>query len=118
MLTGAATLLLLAAITGEFLRVHVWSLAAAGSVLYLITVGSLVGFTAYAYVLSRLPASVVATYAYANPLVAVILGWALLGESLSGEDAVAASLIVLAVFAVVTSRRPSTRGVVTVRKST
>ncbi len=50
---------------------------------YLIVVGSCVGFTAYVYLLRNVPVSRVATYAYVNPIIAVFLGWLILGENLS-----------------------------------
>ncbi len=57
---------------------HAW-----GGLAYLVVFGSLVGFTAFAYCLNELPASTVGTYAYVNPVVAVILGWAFLREAVS-----------------------------------
>jgi drug/metabolite transporter (DMT)-like permease len=78
------------------------SLAAWG---YLVVFGSLVGFTAYVWLLGRTTAARVSTYAYVNPVVAVLLGWAVLGEPLSARVAVAAAVIVGAV-AVITAGRP------------
>ena len=60
-------------------------------------VGSLVGFTAYVWLLRAAPVSLVATYAYMNPIVAVALGWLLLGESITLQMAVAGGAIVVAV---------------------
>jgi drug/metabolite transporter (DMT)-like permease len=68
-----------------------------GAILYLVVFGSLVGFTAFAYCLNELPASTVGTYAYVNPVVAVILGWLVLREPLTPGLLVGGSLIVLSV---------------------
>jgi drug/metabolite transporter (DMT)-like permease len=64
---------------------------------YLIAFGSLVGFTAFAYCLNELPATTVGTYAYVNPVVAVFLGWLILGESLTPGLLAGGALIVLSV---------------------
>jgi drug/metabolite transporter (DMT)-like permease len=68
-----------------------------GAFVYLIIFGSLVGFTAFAYCLNELPATTVGTYAYVNPVVAVFLGWLILGESLTPGLLVGGALIVLSV---------------------
>jgi len=60
---------------------------------YLVVFGSLVGFTAFAYALAELPASVVGTYAYVNPVVAVVLGAVLLSETVSTHLVFGAGLI-------------------------
>ncbi len=70
--------------------------------LYLIVAGSWIAFTAYAWLLQNVPISKVATYAYVNPLVAVVLGWALLSEQLSVGTLAGAGLIVASVAAIVT----------------
>ena len=91
------------AISGE-------SLAGVG---YLIVMGSLVGLTAYVWLLRVAPISLVATYAYVNPVVAVLLGWALVGEALSARVLVAGAAIVLAVALIVSApaaRRADGRG--------
>ena len=53
---------------------------------YLVVIGTFVGFTAYVWLLRVAPISLVATYAYVNPIVAVFLGWALLGRGDHGAD--------------------------------
>lgn len=68
-----------------------------GAISYLVVFGSLVGFTAFAYCLNELPASTVGTYAYVNPVVAVILGWLILHESLTPGLLAGGALIVLSV---------------------
>ena len=82
---GAAMLLVAAAVTGEFRALH-WSAVSLKSIFglgYLILFGSIVAFTAYTWLLQRCPPTVVATHTYANPVVAVLLGWLLAGEALT-----------------------------------
>ena len=66
-------------------------------------------FTAYAWLLQNVPISKVATYAYVNPLVAVLLGWALLSEQLSVGTLAGAALIVASVAAIVRRESPRPR---------
>jgi drug/metabolite transporter (DMT)-like permease len=66
-----------------------------------VTAGSWVAFSAYAWLLQNAPISQVSTYAYVNPLVAVVLGWAILGESIGGATAIGAALVVVSVAAIV-----------------
>jgi drug/metabolite transporter (DMT)-like permease len=75
---------------------------------YLIVFGSVVGYSAYIWVLKAADPVLVSTYAYVNPVVAVALGWLLAGETLTGREAAAAALIVLAVAAITRARsRPA-----------
>lgn len=71
---------------------------------YLIVFGSLVGFSAYVWLLARTSTAVVATYAYVNPVVALILGGVILGEQVTTGGLVAAVLILGAVVAMVSGR--------------
>ena len=78
---------------------------------YLIVAGSFVGFTAYVWLLRVAPISLVATYAYVNPIVAVALGWILLDEEITAQMAAAGFAIVVSVALVVrASGRPIERG--------
>lgn len=107
MLAGGAMLVLLGLATGELGRTA-WDQISTKSLLalaYLIFVGSLVGFTAYVYLLKEVPTSKVATYAYVNPVVALFLGWALAGEGLTPRTLVAAAVILGAVVLITTYRR-------------
>ena len=79
-----------------------------GAIVYLVVFGSLVGFTAFAYCLNELPATTVGTYAYVNPVVAVILGWLILRESLTPGLLAGGALIVLSVI-LTTLRKPNAR---------
>lgn len=96
MLIGGAVLTIAAAASGEFSHVQ-WGTIHATSWLalaYLIVPGSILASTAYGYSLAHLPLSTVSTYAYINPVVAVILGTTLLHEKLSLHEAIGAALIV------------------------
>ena len=73
---------------------------------YLVVVGSLIGLTAYVWLLRAAPISLVATYAYVNPVIAVLIGWALLDETLSGRVLVAGAAIVAAVAMIVSAPVP------------
>jgi drug/metabolite transporter (DMT)-like permease len=96
---------------GEFGRFHPgdvsWrSLFAVG---YLIVFGSLIAFSAYVWLLRNVRISIVTTYAYVNPLVAVLLGWLILNETVSATVFIGGSIIVAAVAIIVASsgeRRP------------
>jgi drug/metabolite transporter (DMT)-like permease len=82
---GAAMLLIAAGVTGEFQQTH-WASITLRSVFglgYLITFGSVVAFTSYIWLLQRVPPALVATHTYANPVVAVLLGWFLAHEPLT-----------------------------------
>jgi drug/metabolite transporter (DMT)-like permease len=98
-LCGALMLLIAAGITGEFQQTH-WASISLRSVFglgYLITFGSVVAFTAYTWLLQRVPPALVATHTYANPVVAVILGWLLAHEPLSMRVVLASAAILGAI---------------------
>jgi len=103
MVVGGGALLVGALAAGEADDLHL-ATASAKSLLafaYLVVAGSWVAFTAYAWLLQNVPISKVATYAYVNPLVAVLLGWALLSEELSVGTLAGAALIVASVATIV-----------------
>lgn len=79
------------------------SIRSAGALLYLITFGSLVGFSAYLWLLRVSTPARVSTYAFVNPVVAVLLGWALAGEPLGPRTILAAGVIVGAVALIIRS---------------
>jgi drug/metabolite transporter (DMT)-like permease len=103
MLCAGVFLLALGAVTGELGDVDpaAFSLESVAAWLYLAIVGSLVGFTAYAWLLRNAPISKVVTHQYVNPVVAIVLGAFLLDERLTASVAVGAALIVGSVFVVV-----------------
>jgi len=108
MTAGAVLFAVLGAVRGEpgqldLARISVASAAAVG---YLATAGSLAAFTCYVWLLRNARTSVVGTYAYVNPVVAVALGWAVLGERVSARTLVAGAIVVAAVAIMVMARRP------------
>jgi drug/metabolite transporter (DMT)-like permease len=81
---------------GEHLHAR-WDAAAWGAIAYLIVFGSWVGYSAYVWLLGHVPTAKVATYAYVNPVVAVFLGWLVLGESIDRFILAGTAIIVTAV---------------------
>jgi drug/metabolite transporter (DMT)-like permease len=101
LLFGIASIL-----TGELGRLH-WQHVSTTSILalvYLIVFGSLVGFSAYVWLLRSAPLSLVSTYAYVNPVVAVILGAIFVGEAINARLVIAGGIIILAVALIVVAR--------------
>jgi drug/metabolite transporter (DMT)-like permease len=110
MLAGSAVLFVESRVFGEDMgAIASASPAAWTGLVYLAVFGSLIGFTAFAYCLNELPASTVGTYAYVNPVVAVVLGAVILGERLYLGLLAGAVLILLAVLLSTTGRRPRAR---------
>jgi drug/metabolite transporter (DMT)-like permease len=105
LLSGGAILIGVSAAAGEWRRFDPRAISAMSfvSLGYLIVAGSLTGFSAYAWLLSHTSAARVATYAYVNPMVAVLLGWAVAGERVSAGALLAGAAVVAAV-AIITSR--------------
>ncbi len=106
MLSGGACLLVAGLFAGEGSHlglVHA-STRSVMALVYLITFGSIVGFTAYLYLLAHTTAAKAATYAYVNPVVAVALGWALAHEPVTSRTVLAAAVI-LAGVAIITVAR-------------
>lgn len=101
-IAGAVNLLISIAI-GDFHDV-VWTPRGVGAILYLVTFGSMVGFTAYIWLLEHVPTPKVATYAYVNPVVAVFLGWLIAGEQLHWYIG-AGMVVIVAAVALVTSSK-------------
>lgn len=99
MLTGGFFCLVFGIITGESGRFDVMaiSMQSALALGYLIIFGSIVGFSAFIWLLKAADPTIVSTYAYVNPIVAVILGWALAGEQMTLQAALAAVIIVISV---------------------
>lgn len=103
---GGAVLLLVGLAIGEAGQADLGAASAASIIglVYLIVVGSLVGFTAYIWLLNNVAVTTAATYAYVNPIVAVALGFVVRGEELSLRTLLAAALIIGAVVAMVSGR--------------
>jgi drug/metabolite transporter (DMT)-like permease len=108
MLTAGAMLAVVGAATGELSRVHPGRISAAslGAVAFLVVFGSLVAFTAYAWLLKNASSSLLSTYAYVNPAVAVFLGWAFAGEHVGGKEIAAGVVILSSVALLVFGRGP------------
>jgi len=110
MLAGGIMLFLVSAAFGEFGRFDVrhvssgawWALA------YLIVVGSIIGFTAYVWLLHHQSPTKVGTYAYVNPVVAVVVGYFLGGEELGMRTVVGTALVIVSVVMITTARKPAT----------
>jgi drug/metabolite transporter (DMT)-like permease len=107
MLAGSIPLLLVGVVRGEAasLDASAFSAESIYAMIYLIVFGSLVGFTAYSWLLKNARPTIVATYAYINPIVAVLLGWGLAGETLTGQMLLGAAIIVLSVALVTTQKK-------------
>jgi drug/metabolite transporter (DMT)-like permease len=99
MLCGGAALLVAATVSGELAAFRPSAVTGRSllAVLYLIVFGSLIGFSAFVWLLRVSTPARVSTYAYVNPAVAVLLGWALAGEPLSARTLLAALVIVAGV---------------------
>jgi drug/metabolite transporter (DMT)-like permease len=107
MLAGGAGLTFVEAlISGEPARFHPEAISSASilALVYLIFFGSMLAYTSYAWLLRNAPLSLVGTYAYVNPVVAVALGTLFLGETLIVRTIMASAIILLAVAIIVTAR--------------
>jgi len=107
MLVGSAALLVISVVTGELggFSLGAVSVQSWWGLIYLITFGSLVGFVSYGWLLHNASVSLLSTYAYVNPVVAVFLGWLLAGEELNERIAVASAIIIGSVILINWSRR-------------
>lgn len=99
MLAGGAGLTLAGLLQGDFARIDIDAIApqAWGAFIYLILFGSLVGYSAFAFLLKHSQPAQVATFAYVNPVVAVFLGWLLIDEPITARTLVASAIIIAAV---------------------
>jgi drug/metabolite transporter (DMT)-like permease len=103
MIAGGALLVIAGFARGEGGDLQTPSLESLAAILYLVAIGSLVAFTAYTWLLRHARTSLVGTYAFVNPVVAVFLGWALLGEDLTLRTVLAGAVIVAGVALIVVS---------------
>jgi len=109
-LAGGALLYALGFASGEASHMA-WqkiSLRSALAVGYLVVFGSLLGFSAYSWLLRAAPPSRLATYAYVNPVVAMFLGWAVAGERITARTLLSAAVILTAVVLVIAARQHAT----------
>ena len=107
-LSGGIALWIAGIASGEIRSLHLAAISLRSwlALGYLIVFGSMVGFTAYIYILKKSTATRVATYAFVNPVVALFLGWLLVGESITLRTIIAAAVILTAVLLVITAPHP------------
>ncbi|WP_214415555.1 EamA family transporter [Sphaerisporangium fuscum] len=109
MLVGGAGLFVVGTVSGERLHLASISTGSALALAYLVLVGSLVGFTSYIWLLGKAPISLVSTYAYVNPVVAVLLGVLVLSEQVTPPVIAGGLVIVVGVALVVSTERSGRR---------
>lgn len=104
MLAGGALLFVFALAVGDFQRLNLAnaSWTSISAFFYLIVFGSLIGFTAYSWLLNNVTPARAATYAYVNPVVAVFLGWLIASEPLTSRMLLAAAVIIGSVVLITT----------------
>jgi drug/metabolite transporter (DMT)-like permease len=109
MLAGGVLLTVVGAARGEFRELHLVHVSNAAwlALLYLIFAGSIAGFTAYVWLLHRESPTKVGTYAYVNPVVAVVLGYFLGGEALGARTVVGGLFVLASVVTITTARAKS-----------
>lgn len=112
MLAGGTVLLLIGTFAGEWGQVNVSAMSfnSIFALIYLIVFGAIVAYTAFSWLLKNASPTAVTTYAYVNPAVAVLLGWAIAGESLTSQMLVGAAIIVGSV-ALITSQKKAAKKV-------
>ncbi len=112
MLSGGLVLSLVGTLKGEWTNFNVADVSANSwfALAYLIIFGSLIGFTAYSWLLKNAQPAMVATYAYVNPVIAVFLGWLIAGESFTTQMLVGAGIIIGSV-ALITSQNKDKKDV-------
>lgn len=103
LLCGSVALLAMAALTHEPL--HAPASASIAAWVYLVIFGSVLGFSSFVKALQLLPVSMVMTYAYVNPVIAVLLGWMVLGESITIWTLGGTALVILGVMGVLNEHR-------------
>ena len=104
-LAGGVCLWIAGILSGEVGALHLRAISARSwaAMAYLIVFGSMVGFTAYIYILKKSTATRVATYAFVNPVVALFLGWLIASETITLRTILAAAVILTAVILVITA---------------
>ena len=107
MLAGGSVLAVVSLVTGEWQTFDYTAVSGVSwaALVYLTFIGALVAYSAYSWLLQNASPSVVSTYAYVNPVVAVFLGWAIAGETLTGQMLVGAAIIVGSVALITTQKK-------------
>ena len=108
MMLGGSLLLILSAVSGELHPFPAIPPRAVVSLLYLIIAGSLVAFTAFVWLLRRMPASTVASHAYVNPIVAIALGHFVAAEAVTARIVLGSSLVIGSVFLTLNQKQDAT----------
>src|SRR6202795_3732409 len=105
MLVGGVLLALTAAVLGEFRDFHPWAISRGAwlSLLYLIVAGSIIGFTAYVWLIHHESPTKVGTYAYVNPVVAVLIGYFFGGEVVGSRTVLGTLLVLVSVIVITTT---------------
>src|SRR5207245_2078156 len=96
MIVGGGSVALVGTLLGEWPSWHL-SARGIGAMAYLVIFGSILGYSAYSYALRHASATIVGTYAYVNPVIAVLLGWLLLHEPVGPRTFIAMAMILAAV---------------------
>jgi drug/metabolite transporter (DMT)-like permease len=109
MLFGGLLLLTVGRLSGESFHAAAYTPRTWSALGYLVVFGSVVAFTSYVWLLANAPISFVATYAYVNPVVAVFLGWLVLGEHVTWAVVAGGGIVVSAVALVISAERPRRR---------
>jgi drug/metabolite transporter (DMT)-like permease len=99
MFFGGLFLIPLSLIFDDYKMIH-WSTGVVGSLVYLILIGSVAAYACYSYAIKKLPMTIVSLYAYINPIVAVILGWLVLGEKFNVRIGVAILITIAGIYIV------------------
>jgi len=110
MTLGGTAMVLIGLVTGEAGRLDLGEVHTSGwlALVYLVGFGSLLAYSAYAYLLANAPISLIGTYAYVNPAVAVFLGWLILDEPVTGTILLGGAVVVVGVALVVSAERRRT----------
>ncbi|GAA3571696.1 EamA family transporter [Kribbella ginsengisoli] len=110
MVAGGTAMLLIGVLAGEPGRLHLSAIEPKGwiALAYLVVFGSLLAYSAYSYLLANAPISLIGTYAYVNPAVAVLLGWLILSEPVTAEIMLGGAIVVVGVALVVSAERRRT----------
>jgi drug/metabolite transporter (DMT)-like permease len=111
MFAGGIIMLLIGTVTGEWSKLEISQVSTASllALAYMIVFGGIVVFTAYSWLLHNVSTTAVSTYAYVNPVVAVLLGWAVAGESITGTILLGAAIIIGSV-ALITLQKKGGKG--------
>ena len=119
-LTPSVVLFAISAAKGDLGHVHAsaLSLTSVSSIAYLVGFGSILAYTAYGWLLKNAATPLLSTYAYVNPAVAVLLGWAFAGERLAARELVAGLVILSSVALILLARKPAPAKVVELPRRT